>query len=113
MNDRTERPWGWYEILHTEDTLQIKKIHINVGQRLSLQSHRFRSEHWFITAGIAHVELGDRSLTRRPGQSVDVKVEEKHRIGAGDEDVEFIEVQLGSYLGEDDITRYADDFGRA
>lgn len=114
MNERTERPWGWYEVLYSQGDIQIKKIHVYAESRLSLQSHEYRSEHWFITAGIAGVELNDVVRTLHPGDSIDIGVQERHRVKAvGENDVEFIEIQRGSYLGEDDITRYADDFGRA
>jgi len=111
---KEERPWGWYEILLTESEMQIKRIHVYAGKRLSLQSHEKRSEHWFITAGIARVQVDEQYFDFTEGNSITILQGEKHRVQAvGDNDVEFIEIQRGTYFGEDDIVRYEDDFGRA
>ena len=114
MNKKEDRPWGWYEILLTLPEMQIKRIHVNTGKRLSLQSHEKRSEHWLITAGKAKVQVNEELFELTDGQSITILQREKHRVEAiGTDDVEFIEIQRGTYFGEDDIVRYDDDFGRA
>lgn len=114
MASRETRPWGWYEILLTQPEMQIKRIHVDAGKRLSLQSHKKRSEHWLITAGKAKVQVDDQYYDFVEGNSITILKGEKHRIEAKEyDDVEFIEIQRGSYFGEDDIVRYEDDFGRA
>lgn len=114
MNTKENRPWGWYEILLTQADMQIKRIHVNAGKRLSLQSHEKRSEHWLITAGKAKVQVNEEFFDLTDGHSITIMQGEKHRVEAlGDDDLEFIEIQQGTYFGEDDIVRYDDDFGRA
>ena len=109
------RPWGFYVVLHTEQRVQVKRIHVENGSRLSKQSHKHRAEHWYITQGYAKVEIGEQELHLGPGDYVSIGVGEVHRVEAEgtDEDLVFIEIQTGEYLGEDDIVRYEDDFGRA
>ncbi len=107
------RPWGFYVILHTEQKVQVKRTHVENGSRLSKQSHKHRAEHWYITQGYAEVELFDQILHLGPGDYVSIGVGEVHRVRAeGEGDLVFIEIQTGEYLGEDDIIRYEDDFGR-
>lgn len=92
---------------------KVKRIVVYPGKRLSLQRHRQRSEHWFILQGQGVVTLGDSTLHLRPGNSVDIPQGSLHRVeNAGDENLVFIEVQTGAYLGEDDIERVEDDYGR-
>lgn len=108
-----ERPWGSFEILFEENDLKVKRIVVKPEKRLSLQSHRFRSENWVIIQGRALVTLDERQIPLTVHESVFIPCGAKHRIGnAGTEEVVFIEVQTGSYLGEDDIVRYQDDFLR-
>ena len=108
-----ERPWGNYTVLHTDETCQVKKLVVNPGKRISLQSHEFRAEHWFIVSGQGTVELDGKKIVVRPGDSIDVPIGSKHRISScGSEFLEFIEVQTGSSFSEEDIVRYEDDFGR-
>jgi len=110
---KEERPWGSFEILYEEDQLKIKKILVKPGHRLSLQSHRYRSENWIIIEGEAVVILDDKEIPLVSQQSVFIPANAKHRIkNDGDIPVIFIEVQTGSYLGEDDIVRYEDDYNR-
>jgi mannose-6-phosphate isomerase-like protein (cupin superfamily) len=108
-----ERPWGNYTVLHTDENCQVKKLVVNPGKRISLQSHKFRAEHWFIVSGQGTAELDDNEITVGPGDAIDVAVGSKHRIACGNaEPLVFVEVQTGSSFDEDDIVRYEDDFGR-
>ena len=108
------RPWGSYTVLDQGDGFQVKRIEVNPGQRLSYQRHAHRAEHWMIVQGEALVTLdgADHSLAR--GQVIDIAVGQAHRIAnPGQTPLLFIEIQSGGYLGEDDIVRLEDDFGRA
>ncbi len=112
MNNE-ERPWGNYTVLYTDETCQVKKLVINSGKRISLQSHKFRAEHWFIVSGQGSAEIDDKEFTVVPGDTIDVAVGSKHRISSSEQGaLIFIEVQTGSSFAEDDIIRYEDDFGR-
>lgn len=114
MNYKEDRPWGSFEILYEEDNFKVKKIVVKPGKRLSLQSHKQRSENWVVIQGNAVVTLDEEEIPRSANQSVFIPVGAKHRIAnIGEQDVVFIEVQTGSYLGENDIFRYEDDFNRA
>ena len=110
------RPWGWYINVEGNDYsgYKIKRIGVYPGKRLSLQSHKHRSEHWVIARGKARVQVNDDFYLLGPNEHVFIPVEALHRMeNIGDEMVEFVETQIGGYLGEDDIVRYQDDFGRA
>jgi mannose-6-phosphate isomerase-like protein (cupin superfamily) len=108
-----ERPWGNYTVLHTDETCQVKKLVINQGKRISLQSHKFRAEHWFIVSGHGIAELNGEEIEVSPGDSIDIPIGSKHRIACGaSRTLIFIEVQTGSSFAEGDIIRYEDDFGR-
>lgn len=109
------RPWGKFEILRDTDRYKSKVIHVNPGQQLSYQSHKKRAEHWVITQGHPEVVLNDQVHQLNPGESIFIPREAKHRIRnpRTDEVVEFIEVQVGTYFGEDDIIRYQDDYQRS
>jgi mannose-6-phosphate isomerase-like protein (cupin superfamily) len=110
---RTVRPWGYYEILQTSPIFQVKKLVVNPGKRLSLQSHKFRSEHWFVISGSGNAEIESQTINLTIGCSVDIKVGEKHRLAAcSTEELTIIEVQTGTNFDENDIERYQDDFGR-
>lgn len=114
MNDKEERPWGWFEILFEEAGLKIKRIMVKPGKRLSLQSHEHRAENWVVVQGQALVTLGKETLKLEKSQSVFIPEKTMHRIeNPENEELLFIEVQTGTYLGEDDITRFQDDFGRS
>ena len=107
------RPWGSFTSLELGEGYQVKRITVEPGKRLSLQSHRHRSENWIVVRGEALITIGEEQLRRREGESVFIPVGTKHRLeNPGAELLEVIEVQSGSYLGEDDIIRYEDDFGR-
>lgn len=108
-----ERPWGNYTVLYTDGFSQVKKIVIHPGKRISLQSHRFRAEHWFIVSGQGLAELDGETISLNPGDSVDISVGAKHRIASINNcELVFIEVQTGESFMEDDIVRFDDDFGR-
>jgi mannose-1-phosphate guanylyltransferase/mannose-6-phosphate isomerase len=117
--EHTDRPWGWYESIDEAPGLKVKRIGVLPGKQLSLQKHAQRAEHWVVVRGTAIVTLGqpDGSLketTLKVGQHCDIALGQIHRLANRTNDpVEIVEVQLGSYLGEDDITRLQDDFGRA
>jgi mannose-6-phosphate isomerase len=109
-----ERPWGNFTVLDEGEDYKVKRIEVLPGKRLSYQKHARRAEHWFIVQGVAKVTLDDREILLNPSQYVDIPVGAAHRIeNPGDVKVVFIEVQRGDYLGEDDIVRLQDDFGRS
>lgn len=109
-----QRPWGYYKILEDADTHKVKRICVNSNQRLSLQSHSKREELWIVLKGRGFVTLDDKDILVIPGSIVRIPLGAKHRVrNDGAEDLEFIEVQTGTYFGEDDIVRYSDDYGRA
>lgn len=108
------RPWGYYEVLSDEPAHKVKRIIVYPGQRLSLQRHRRRAEHWFILSGEALVTLGEKEMSLKKGESTNIPQGKAHRIAnAGKEPLAFIEVQTGEYFGEDDIERIEDDYGRS
>ena len=108
------RPWGFYKSTLLSDFVQSKIITIFPGERLSLQKHRLREEHWVIVKGQGTVLLGDSIIKIQPGQYVFVPKGCKHQIINDSKDnIVLTEVQLGSYFGEDDILRYNDKYGRA
>lgn len=109
-----ERPWGTYQIIHADHNCQVKKLVVNPGKRLSLQSHEYRAEHWFVVSGTGFAQVNGEEIPLGPGDSVDIPVLSQHRITSdGEQDLVFIEVQTGSSFDEIDIVRYEDDFGRA
>ena len=106
-------PWGSYTVLQEGVGFKIKRIEVKVAASLSLQSHRQRSEHWVVVNGIAEVVNGDDTIKLEKNQSAYIPVGNKHRLGnIGQETLVLIEVQCGDYLGEDDIVRYQDNYGR-
>ena len=109
------RPWGRFEILRDTDAFKSKVIHVNPGQQLSYQSHNKRAEHWVIIKGQPEVVLNDVVHQLKPGENIYIPLGAKHRIRNPHptEVVEFVEVQVGSYFGEDDIIRYQDDYKRS
>lgn len=112
--ERTIRPWGWFETISEVPGNKIKRIGVLPGQQLSLQKHHHRSEHWVVVQGAAWVTLDDRGFELTVGQHCDIAVGQVHRITNRSVDalVEIVEVQFGNYLGEDDIVRLSDDYGR-
>jgi mannose-6-phosphate isomerase len=108
------RPWGAFYVLDEKPGFKVKRLSVNPGGRLSLQSHRHRSEHWTVVSGTATVTVGDAIHTLSRGHSIDIPFQAKHRLeNFGSDQVEIIEVQFGDYLGEDDIIRYDDVYARA
>jgi mannose-1-phosphate guanylyltransferase/mannose-6-phosphate isomerase len=109
-----QRPWGSFRVLHEGPGFKVKEIVVAPGGRLSLQSHEHRAEHWVVVAGIAQVTVDDDVVTLEPNQSVHVPLGARHRMeNPGEVPMRLIEVQCGDYLGEDDITRYEDIYGRS
>lgn len=108
------RPWGTFTVLDQGDGFKVKRIEVLPGKRLSYQKHAQRAEHWVVVNGTAKVTLDDREIVVETGQAVDIAIGSAHRVeNPGRELLVFIEVQRGDYLGEDDIVRLQDDFGRA
>jgi len=108
-----QRPWGSYTVLEEGPGFKVKRVTVNPGGRLSLQLHHKRSEHWVVIAGTARVTRGDDVFDLQIGQSTAIPIETKHRLeNPGPDTVHIIEVQNGPYLGEDDIVRFQDDYGR-
>lgn len=111
---RFHRPWGWYETLCLDTRFQVKRIMVKPGGVLSLQSHRHRSEHWIVVAGTAEVTIGENIQLVTENQGVYIPLGAKHRMAnPGKVPMYLIEVQTGSYLGEDDIVRYEDIYDRS
>lgn len=111
--EEDHRPWGFYQVLADEADHKVKRIVVYPGKRLSLQRHRQRQEHWYILSGEALVTRDQERIRLACGQAVDIPKGAVHRIeNIGTEPVTFIEVQTGTYFGEDDIERLEDDFGR-
>ncbi|WP_027857127.1 mannose-1-phosphate guanylyltransferase/mannose-6-phosphate isomerase [Marinobacterium jannaschii] len=108
------RPWGCYETLARGERHHVKRITVNPGASLSLQRHQYRAEHWVVVEGTARVRCGDQLMILSEDQSTYIPVGEIHQLSnPGVTPLEIIEVQSGSYLGEDDITRFDDDYGRS
>ena len=114
LNKKVFRPWGFYTVIAQGEGFLAKIIHVNPSQRLSVQSHNHRSEHWVVLSGVANVLLDGKELILNPGDSVDIPVKSIHSLqNSFEEDLEIIEIQRGDILSEEDITRYEDIYGRA
>ncbi len=112
-HQRGYRPWGWYDVIDSGDRFQVKRICVLPNQSISLQKHVYRSEHWVVVSGEAEVTKNDKTLTLRQDESVYIPIGTVHRLSNKKSfNLEIIEVQTGSYLGEDDIIRLEDNYGR-
>ena len=113
LHRRVNRPWGAYEGIDIGERFQVKRITVNPGASLSLQKHLHRAEHWIVVKGTAQVTCGDKELMLTENQSTYIPLGAVHRLAnPGQIPLEMIEVQSGSYLGEDDIVRFEDNYGR-
>jgi mannose-6-phosphate isomerase len=107
------RPWGSWHVIDEAVGFKVKRIHVAPGCRLSLQSHRHRSEHWVVVRGVALCHVGGKVFRAVPGECVDVPIGVHHRLENRESSpLVVVEVQRGVYTGEDDIVRYEDDYGR-
>jgi len=108
-----KRPWGSFTVLDEGSNYKVKRIEVLPHQRLSYQKHSQRAEHWMVVQGLAQVTLDGRDVTLKTGETIDIAIGAAHRIqNPADEPLVFIEIQRGAYLGEDDIQRLQDDYGR-
>ncbi|CAI06965.1 fragment of xanthan biosynthesis protein xanB [Includes: Mannose-6-phosphate isomerase (EC 5.3.1.8) (Phosphomannose isomerase) (PMI) (Phosphohexomutase); Mannose-1-phosphate guanylyl transferase (GDP) (EC 2.7.7.22) (GDP-mannose pyrophosphorylase) [Aromatoleum aromaticum EbN1] len=111
---KVHRPWGWYDSIDAGDRFQVKRIVVKPGASLSLQRHHHRAEHWVVVSGTAEITNGDKVLLLSENESTYIPLGHVHRLSnPGKMPLEIIEVQSGSYLGEDDIVRFEDTYGRA
>jgi mannose-1-phosphate guanylyltransferase/mannose-6-phosphate isomerase len=114
LHRKVHRPWGWYDSIDEGGCFKVKRIQVNPGASLSLQKHHHRAEHWVVVNGTAEITCGDKKLLLTENQSTYIPLGEVHRLAnPGTIPLEIIEVQSGSYLGEDDIVRFEDRYGRA
>jgi mannose-1-phosphate guanylyltransferase/mannose-6-phosphate isomerase len=113
LHRKVHRPWGWYDSIDEEDRFKVKRIMVKPKASLSLQKHHHRAEHWIVVKGTAEVTCGSKTILLTENQSTYIPLGEIHRLAnPGTIPLEIIEVQSGSYLGEDDIQRYEDNYGR-
>ena len=114
LHRKVSRPWGWYDCIDEGERFKVKRIQVKPGASLSLQMHQHRAEHWVVVKGIAEITNGDQVITLVENQSTYIPQGQIHRLAnRGMEPLEIIEVQSGSYLGEDDIVRFEDTYGRS
>jgi mannose-1-phosphate guanylyltransferase/mannose-6-phosphate isomerase len=114
LHRKVHRPWGWYDSIDEGGRFKVKRILVKPKASLSLQKHHHRAEHWIVVTGTAEITNGDKVLTLTENQSTYIPLGEVHRLAnPGTIPLEIIEVQSGSYLGEDDIVRFEDTYGRA
>jgi mannose-1-phosphate guanylyltransferase/mannose-6-phosphate isomerase len=113
LHRKVHRPWGWYDSIDEGGRFKVKRIQVKPKASLSLQKHHHRAEHWIVVTGTAEITNGDKLLTLTENQSTYIPLGEVHRLAnPGTIPLEIIEVQSGSYLGEDDIVRFEDTYGR-
>ena len=114
LHRKVHRPWGWYDSIDEAERFKVKRIQVKPGASLSLQKHHHRAEHWIVVKGTAEVTCGDKTMVLGENQSTYIPLGEVHRLAnPGKVPLEIIEVQSGSYLGEDDIVRFEDTYGRS
>ena len=113
LHRKVNRPWGWYDSVDEGERFKVKRIQVKPGASLSLQMHHHRAEHWIVVKGVAEITNGDQMIMLSENQSTYIPQGQTHRLAnPGKEPLEIIEVQSGSYLGEDDIVRFEDTYGR-
>ena len=113
VGKRGDRPWGYYLVLFVDEGYKVKRFLVRPGQRLSLQRHQKRAEHWHIVQGDAIVTRGDEQIRLVAGDNLSIPLGAIHRVkNVGNKDLVIIEVQTGAYVGEDDIERIEDDYNR-
>jgi mannose-1-phosphate guanylyltransferase/mannose-6-phosphate isomerase len=113
LHRKVARPWGWYDSVDEGERFKVKRIQVKPGASLSLQMHHHRAEHWIVVKGVAEITNGDQVITLTENQSTYIPQGQTHRLAnPGNSPLEIIEVQSGSYLGEDDIVRFEDNYGR-
>jgi mannose-1-phosphate guanylyltransferase/mannose-6-phosphate isomerase len=114
LHRKVHRPWGWYDSIDEGDRFKVKRIQVKPGASLSLQKHHHRAEHWIVVKGTAEITNGEKVLMLTENQSTYIPLGEVHRLtNPGKIPLEIIEIQSGDYLGEDDIVRFEDTYGRA
>jgi mannose-1-phosphate guanylyltransferase/mannose-6-phosphate isomerase len=114
LHRKVHRPWGWYDSIDEGGRFKVKRIQVKPGASLSLQKHHHRAEHWVVVTGTAEITCGDKKLLLTENQSTYIPLGEVHRLAnPGTIPLAIIEVQSGSYLGEDDIVRFEDHYGRS
>ena len=114
LHRKVHRPWGWYDSIDQGPRFQVKRIMVKPGASLSLQMHHHRAEHWIVVSGTAEVTNGEQTIMLSENQSTYIPLGQVHRLAnPGKVPLEIIEVQSGSYLGEDDIVRFEDSYGRS
>ena len=114
LHRKVHRPWGWYDSVDEGERFKVKRIQVKPGASLSLQMHHHRAEHWIVVKGVAEITNGEQIITLKENQSTYIPQGQKHRLAnPGNTPLEIIEVQSGSYLGEDDIVRFEDTYGRS
>ena len=112
-HSRVHRPWGFYELIEAGERFQVKHLMVKPGAGLSLQMHHHRAEHWIVVRGTARVTIGDKSMLIAENESTYIPIGSRHRLeNPGMVPLSIIEVQSGAYLGEDDIVRFEDRYGR-
>lgn len=113
MRESDERPWGRFEVIEEQAGFKVKVLEVQPGARLSLQRHAHRGEHWIVVKGTADVVCGDLEVQLHQGEHIHIPPQTNHRLGnSSDGPLALVEVQLGDYLGEDDIVRLEDDYQR-
>jgi len=113
LHRKVHRPWGWYDSIDEGGRCKFKRIHVKPAESLSLQKHHHRAEHWIVVKGAAEITKGDKVILMTENQSTYIPLGVVHRVAnTGPIPLEIIEVQSGSYLGEDDIVRFEDTYGR-
>jgi mannose-1-phosphate guanylyltransferase/mannose-6-phosphate isomerase len=114
LHRKVARPWGWYDSVDEGERFKVKRIQVKPGASLSLQMHHHRAEHWIVVKGTAEITNGDQVIVLTENQSTYIPQGQTHRlVNPGKTPLEIIEVQSGSYLGEDDIVRFEDTYGRS